>query len=338
MIKKFAVISRKNKEKTTKYPSGGAEGAEVIYALRNTDQLSNKILNNLAQEGQITNKNYQRRLPTDPSKDYYAIIRDTPNTEAVIVQYGYADNKNDAERLKENYQNYAEAVVRAVADYKNIKYIPPKDGNEYYTVQRGDTLWTISRKFGLTVNELKTLNNLTSNTLSIGQVLKISTTTPSTGPSTSTTYTVKSGDSLWKIAQNYNTTVDKIKSLNNLTSNTLSIGQTLKIPTTQETTPTQNTIKYTVQSGDTLWKIANRFNITVDKLKDFNSLNSNNLQIGQILTIPTISKYITYTVVRGDTLYLIATRNNISVDKLKTLNNLSSNNIMVGQKLLIPTS
>jgi len=317
--------------------SGAAEGAEVIYALRNTDQLSNKILNNLAQEGQITNKNYQRRLPTDPSKDYYAIIRDTPNTEAIIVQYGYTDNKNDAERLKENYQNYAEAVVRAVADHKNIKYIPPKNGNDYYTVQSGDTLWTISRKFGLTVNELKVLNNLTSNTLSIGQVLKVSKTTPSTDAKTTTTYTVKSGDTLWKIAQNYNTSVDKIKSLNNLTSNNLSIGQTLKIPSTEEPTiPTQNTIKYTVQSGDTLWKIANRFNIAVDKLKDFNNLNSNNLQIGQILTIPTTSKYTTYTVVRGDTLYLIATKNNISVDKLKTLNNLSSNNIMIGQKLLIP--
>ncbi len=230
-------------------------------------------------------------------------------------------------------------MVRAVADYKNIKYIPPKDGNEYYTVQSGDTLWTISRKYGLTVNELKVLNNLTSNTLSIGQILKISSTTSSTDTDTNTTYIVKSGDSLWKIAQNYNTTVDKIKTLNNLTSNNLSIGQTLKIPITEETSSsTQNTIKYTVQSGDTLWKIANRFNTTVDKLRDFNSLNSNYLQIGQILTIPTTLKYITYTVVRGDTLYLIATRNNISVDKLKMLNNLSSNNIMIGQKLLIPIS
>ncbi len=87
------------------------------------------------------------------------------------------------------------------------------------------------------------------------------------------------------------------------------------------------TIPQKVQSGDTLWKIANRFNITVDKLKDFNNLNSDTLQTSQVFTMPTASKYITYTVVGENTLYLIATRNNISVDKLKTLNNLSSNNI-----------
>ena len=73
----------------------------------------------------------------------------------------------------------------------------------------------------------KELNNLTSNNLSIGQQLKI----PSSSNNTSyTTYTVKRGDSLWLIANNFNTTVDSIKRLNNLTSNNLSIGQQLKIP------------------------------------------------------------------------------------------------------------
>ena len=100
-----------------------------------------------------------------------------------------------------------------------------------YTVVKGDSLYSIANKFKTTVNEIKDLNNLTSNTLAIGQVLKIPSTniTPSNFPSYQT-YIVKSGDSLYQIARRYNTTVDNIKSLNNLNTNNLAIGQTLKIP------------------------------------------------------------------------------------------------------------
>ena len=105
--------------------------------------------------------------------------------------------------------------------------IPGSNTSVTYTVRSGDSLYSIARKFNTTVNDIKNLNNLTSNNLSIGQILKIST---STTTSPNTTYTVKSGDSLYSIARKFNTTVDDIKSLNNLTSNILSIGQVLKIP------------------------------------------------------------------------------------------------------------
>lgn len=100
--------------------------------------------------------------------------------------------------------------------------------NTTYTVQRGDTLYSIARNLGTTVEEIKRLNNLSSNTLSIGQVLKIS--GSSNSGTSNTTYTVQKGDSLYSIAREYNTTVEEIKRLNNLSSNLLSIGQILKIP------------------------------------------------------------------------------------------------------------
>lgn len=78
------------------------------------------------------------------------------------------------------------------------------------------------------MNAIKSANNLTSDTLSIGQVLQIPTTTSGTG---TTTYVVKSGDSLWSIANRYNTTVDAIKNASGIISNNLSIGQVLTIPT-----------------------------------------------------------------------------------------------------------
>ena len=100
-----------------------------------------------------------------------------------------------------------------------------KDTETTYTVVKGDTLYKIANKFGVNVNNLKDINNLTSNTLSIGQILKIPTSSDN-----KLTYTVKKGDSLYSIARTYNTTVDVLKKINNLTSNTLSIGQTLILP------------------------------------------------------------------------------------------------------------
>jgi peptidoglycan hydrolase-like protein with peptidoglycan-binding domain len=97
-----------------------------------------------------------------------------------------------------------------------------------------------------------------------------------------TTYIVRPGDSLWLIAQRYNTTVDAIKRLNGLTSDLLSIGQTLKIPSSQEVPY----IEYTVRPGDTLWLLSRRYNTTVDAIKRLNGLSSDMLSIGQVLKIP----------------------------------------------------
>lgn len=107
--------------------------------------------------------------------------------------------------------------------------------------------------------------------------------TPSTpNPGNVINYTVKSGDTLWLLANRYGTTVDAIKRLNGLTSDILQIGQVLRIPVSQA----QQYITYTVRSGDTLWLLANRYGTTVDAIKSMNGLTSDNLSIGQVLRIP----------------------------------------------------
>ena len=204
--------------------AGGGDGAEVIYALRNNDTLAKGVLESIGKEGQNMRKYYQRRYPTDPSKDYYFIHRETGKTEPILVEYGFLDSpKDDVSQLKNNVLDYAEAVVRAVAEYANVPYTPPK-GENTYTVKKGDSLYVIANKYGITVDELKAANNLSSNLLNIGQTLLI--------PKTSNyeTYIVVSGDSLYKIANKFNTTIDKLKSVNNLKNDDLSIGQVLIIP------------------------------------------------------------------------------------------------------------
>lgn len=319
--------------------SGGGEGAEVIYALRNRDTLAKRILENIGAAGQETRKYYQRRLPSDTSKDYYFIHRNTGNLEPLIVEYGFIDDTKDVEFLKENYKELAEAVISAVANYIGVPYKAPNGLiTNTYVVQKGDTLYSIANKLGTTVSELKKENNLTSNTLQIGQVLRIP--TKEIYEEEENVYVVKKGDTLYSIAAANNTTVDELKRINNLTSNILSTGQLLKIPSEllPETT-------YTVKKGDSLYSIATKYNTTVDELKRINNLTSNTLSIGQVLKLPSdkvsdVEKEentISYTVQKGDSLYSIARKYSTTIDKIKDLNNLTTNLLSIGQVLLIPT-
>jgi len=120
--------------------AGGGDGAEVIYALRNNDTLSKLILNEIGKSGQNVRKVYQKRLSSNPSKDYYYMLRNTPDTESVIIEYGFLDSKgDDVDLLKNNYEQLAEGVVRAVANYIGIPYNTKP--SYYYTVQKGDTIF-----------------------------------------------------------------------------------------------------------------------------------------------------------------------------------------------------
>ena len=278
-------------------------------------------------------------------------MRETPNTTSLLIEYGFIDNPRDVTKLQNNLLDYAEAVVKAVAKYIGVPYVNPSGVEEnVYVVQKGDSLYSIAQRFNTTVDTIKRLNNLTSNTLQVGQVLIISESTISPGPSNYITYTVKSGDSLWKIANQYNTTTATIKSLNNLSSNTLQIGQQLKIPTTsssQEPSTSTNYTTYTVKSGDSLWKIANQFGVSVNDIVTLNNLGSNVLQIGQQLKIPTSSNNsnttspsnnIIYTVQNGDSLWKISQKYNVPVSDIISTNNLTTTLLKVGQQLKIPTS
>ena len=314
--------------------SSNVESPEVVYALRNSNNLSSKIANELNKISDNETRFYQRRLPSDTSKDYNELIRNTANNESLIIYYGNITDTNDATFLKNNLENLGEAVVIAIADYLNIDY-NPQTGSNYYTVKKGDTLYSIAKKYNTTTTELKELNNLSTNNLSIGKVLKIP--TQEEFPN-SNTYTVKKGDTLYKIANNYNLTVSELKKINNLTSNILSIGQVLKVGPESET---NDSINYKVVSGDSLYSIAKKYNTTVDIIKSLNNLNSNLLSIGQILKIPSkdegTNNYKTYKVVSGDNLYSIAKKYNTTVDAIKSLNNLNGNLLSIGQTLKIPT-
>ncbi|WP_188205165.1 LysM peptidoglycan-binding domain-containing protein [Desemzia incerta] len=237
-------------------------------------------------------------------------------------------------------------------------------GTSSYAVKSGDTLSGIARKYNTTVANLKSLNKLSSDTIYVGQKLTVSgavkeetikPSAPSTGSNTGTSsYAVKSGDTLSGIARKHNTTVANLKSLNKLSSDTIYVGQKLTIQGTassnstapapkQETVVSNLDVNYTVKSGDTLTAIANKYSVSVSDLKSWNKLSSDTIYVGQKLavkvgtttTVKPVASNSKYTVTSGDTLSGIALANKASIAQLKQWNNLSSDLIFVGQQLTV---
>ncbi|WP_078543022.1 muramidase family protein [Litchfieldia alkalitelluris] len=240
-----------------------------------------------------------------------------------------------------------------------------------YTVVEGDSLWGIAQKFGTTVIALKSANNLTSDSLQIGQTLTLPTggevaPSPSTEPTPSVTvtfHTVVAGDTLWGIVSRYGTTVNALKQANQLSSDILSIGQTLTIPSGSVATPTEDTqaptpapttqeeratFTYAVRLGDSLSVIAERFGVTINAIRTANGLTSDIIRVGQLLTIPdgtnaptqtatnTVT-YTTHTVVLGDNIWNLSVKYGIPQGELLRANNLTTSSMLsIGQKLTIP--
>ncbi len=253
------------------------ESIIIYYGNIDNEKEATFLKNNLNEIGEaivIAITSYLN-IPYTPINSNYYIVKSGDSLYSIAKKYNTTINElKQLNNLKSNNLSINQVLKIPSNNEEFNKYIT-------YTVQKGDSLYSISKKYNTTIDKIKNTNNLTNNALSIGQVLKI----PSNSEEESTTttnYIVKSGDSLYSIAKKYNTSIDKIKQLNNLNSNLLSIGQTLKIPNSNNTTD----LTYKVVSGDSLYSIAKKYNTTVDKIKTNNNLNSNLLSIGQILKIP----------------------------------------------------
>ena len=242
--------------------------------------------------------------------------------------------------------------------------------NDIYTVQKGDTLYALAKKYSVSVEQLQNANGLTSNLIYAGQKLEVPfKETPSSQPQPKVpektgsapqtgTYIVQRGDSLSLLANKYGTSVENIKQVNGLQSDLIRVGQSLAIPGAKVAPPVKEPAKpvpapsgtHIVQRGDSLSLLANKYGTSVDKIKQANGLQSDLIRVGQSLAIPGVkttppvkepAKPVpapsgTHIVQRGDSLSLLANKYGTSVDKIKQANGLQSDLIRVGQSLAIP--
>lgn len=263
----------------------------------------------------------------------------------------------------------------------------------YHTVRSGETLGTIAKRYRVYVSDIKRLNKIKGSTIYKGQKLLIkegkykapeasssSTSKTTSQPTTVSSskdnlvyHTVRSGETLGGIAEQYNTSASNLRRWNGMSGSTIYKGQKLKVyssqkvaaPTTSKasskksTTPAKNnsptygpsskTRSHKVKSGENLVEIAKMYRVYVNDIKKVNNMKTSTIQAGQVLTIPPSPNSVLneqkksskssspqyYTVKSGDTLWSISQKSGVSVSEIKQLNGLKSNNLKVGQQLKI---
>ncbi|MBC1406136.1 LysM peptidoglycan-binding domain-containing protein, partial [Listeria welshimeri] len=222
-------------------------------------------------------------------QDYARVIRNGPTWNPLYYSGAWKSNSssylNATQALTGTYAtdtSYSVKLNNLIKTYNLTQYDTPSNGssnisNSYHTVAKGDTLWNIATRHGLSVTNLKSLNNLKTDTIHIGQKLVIKKTSNGSNNTSASTYRVASGDTLWKIAKAHKTTVSNLKSWNKLSSNTIHIGQTLIVSNSSSTSSntSTSTATYTVKKGDTLWSIASKNKVSLPQLKSLNKLTNN---------------------------------------------------------------
>ncbi|MEZ9153355.1 LysM peptidoglycan-binding domain-containing protein [Vibrio sp. F13] len=233
-----------------------------------------------------------------PINTSLAVLR-SPQIPSVLVETGFISNPTEEKLLfqRSHQDKLARAVTKAVVKY--LKANPPEGiilsnatsstgSVSQHKVSRGESLSVIASKYGTSTQTLMKFNNLKSSSLAIGQVLKIpgsaSTSSSSSAVKTKTiTHTVKSGEYLGKIASRYKVSVADIKRENRLKSETVRVGQKLRITVEVKDVPLR---KHKVARGDYLGKIASKYGVSVNSIRQANKLRSDSLAIGQVLIIP----------------------------------------------------
>ncbi|WP_208446317.1 LysM peptidoglycan-binding domain-containing protein [Vibrio sp. B1ASS3] len=233
-----------------------------------------------------------------PINTSLAVLR-SPQIPSVLVETGFISNPTEEKLLfqRAHQDKLARAITKAVVQY--LKDNPP-EGTVFsssakpsiYTVKRGESLSVIAQKYGTSTKAIMSANKLKSSGLAVGQKLKIPGSgaasvsipnKPNTVETETITHTVKSGEFLGKIASHYKVKIADIRRENNLKSDTLWVGQKLKITVAVKEKPIR---KHKVARGEYLGKIASKYGVSVSSIRKANNLRSDELAVGQVLIIP----------------------------------------------------
>jgi membrane-bound lytic murein transglycosylase D len=229
-----------------------------------------------------------------------------------------------------------------------------------YKIKKGDTIGELAEKFGVSASKLRRWNSISGSMLIAGKTLKIygGSDASSLGDNTTKTpanvnyYKVKRGDTVGEIAELFKVSSSSIRRWNNLKSNKIIVGQSLKVLSDEgindlPESSNDGSNVHAVRSGESLYSIAHDYRMSVNDLKDINNLSSNKIIPGQSLKVSPGKDEIAdnsisqnkgaqiHRVERGESLYSIAHQYGMSVSRLKTLNNLDNNKIVVGQKIRV---
>ena len=261
----------------------------------------------------------RKTRPEHTSVEYHEVRKPEPIQKAkpkpVVVKEEVKENPPEEKVVPETEKPEKKPVVeekvvskapetstnKETSINKSATYTPPSGDRLIHVVQPGETLWGISRLYEVSVSDINTWNNLGAGLpLSLGQELLIYNPVRDKSPvveekpteeakpkSTADFHEVEPGESLWGISRKYNLTVEELRSWNGLTAeSTINAGQKLLIkPLEKERAPSEPFIIHVVKGGDSLYKIANTYGMTVQELMEVNSMKSTAISVGDELKV-----------------------------------------------------
>ena len=264
--------------------------------------LGGRVINELGKLGKLHSKRVEQAG--------FAVLK-SPDMPSILIETGFITNPNEESKLRSNsYQDQlARGVYAAINEYfeqtpyYNVAtYQSPAIENSPTTnssitrlntsnsfdathiVERGDSLSEIAERYGTSLSELKRVNGLRSNVAVLGARLKVPGVSSSARNVVPSVHTVKRGESLSEISIRYNIKISALKSANNLSNNTVYVGQKIKIPSGAQVTTAPR--KHTVKRGDTLSEIAEHYGSSISNIMQANNMRSRTVLLGQTLTIP----------------------------------------------------
>lgn len=253
-------------------------------------KLATKILREMTRSGIKLHKK-------EPVNASLAVLK-SPDIPSVLVETGFITNPTEEKLLfqRSHQDKLARALTKAIVQYFEAN---PPEGTLFanrgksikHKVARGESLSVIANKYGTSTKAIMQANKLKSSSLAIGQMLTIPGSSGAIAvpqiknpvETKTLTHVVQRGEYLGKIASKYKVSVAAIKRENNLKSDTLKLGQKLKITVSMKDQPLR---KHKVKRGEFLGKIASKYGVSVSSIRKANNLRSDQLAVGQVLIIP----------------------------------------------------
>ena len=281
-----AVLAKKNSDRNV---SQTLLDLQFSHSQKEGFKLASDILGKLGKVAHL-----HRSKPVNAS---LAVLK-SPDIPSVLVETGFISNPSEERLLfqQSHQEKIARAIATAIVEY--FKENPPQGTMfashgkpRHYTVKSGDSLSVIAQRYGVSVANIKKANDMSGNVLSVGQTLTIprgssSIQVPEVSHQVETEtiyHKVVKGDYLGKIAAHYKVSVDDIKRENHLRSNVLSLGQKLKITVSLKDKPVR---KHKVARGEYLGKLASKYGVSINSIRNANHLKTDSLAVGQVLIIP----------------------------------------------------
>ena len=336
-------------EKLNDLPSGKIRLGQELKVAQSTEVTSNIAANKVKAEVKPISYKVKKGETLSSISKKYNISKEELKASNNL--------KSNNLRLGQNLQ-----IAQAVVSTSNIAANKIEATPISYKVKKGETLSSISKKYNITEDELKAMNNLKSSNIRFDQELKVNqplevaavnngTKNTKAEPSV-VTYKVKKGETLSDIAEKNNVSVTDLKSLNNLHSSSIRSGQQLQLTgkdaqSEKETVAkAEKTIVHKVESGESLYVIAKKYNVAIDELKRLNNLEDGKIKPGQSLSVnvvadnSTVEKTvvkptITHKVKSGDSFYSLAKKYGCSVHDIKDWNRIPGDKLNLGEKLII---